>query len=153
MDLGLTTSGTVSAGLSPAHNSYPLISNLPTNSFCNIHTRSKCRRVPASEEAPPYSCHSPPECHFVGRSCTLNCFPCCSSLIFHDLFFMLVFCRLSLPDGSFYEGEWADGLRDGRGTLVLSSGDQLTGPWRKGLIAGPVDYSLSHHSPWTNAEL
>ena len=83
----------------------------------------------------------------------LEVFPLLLFTYSDDLFFMLVFCRLSLPDGSFYEGEWADGLRDGRGTLVLSSGDQLTGPWRKGLIAGPVDYSLSHHSPWTNAEL
>ena len=34
-----------------------------------------------------------------------------------------------MPDGSAYDGEWADGLRDGRGTLFLASGDQFTGPW------------------------
>jgi hypothetical protein len=34
-----------------------------------------------------------------------------------------------VPDGSAYDGEWADGLRDGRGTLFLASGDQFTGPW------------------------
>ena len=33
--------------------------------------------------------------------------------------------RLVVPDGSAYEGEWADGLRDGRGTLYLASGDQV----------------------------
>ncbi|KAJ1487360.1 hypothetical protein T484DRAFT_1786920 [Baffinella frigidus] len=44
--------------------------------------------------------------------------------------------RLTLPDNSMYEGEWADGLRDGRGTLVDAGGNEMTGPWRKGQIAG-----------------
>ena len=58
-----------------------------------------------------------------------------------------------LPDGSLYEGEWSDGLRDGRGTLLLPSGDQLNGTWRKGLIAGPVEYTMHNDSPWNNPEL
>jgi hypothetical protein len=61
--------------------------------------------------------------------------------------------RLTLPDGSLYEGEWADGLRDGRGTLIDAAGNEMTGPWRKGTVAGPLEIKLPQASPWANPEL
>jgi hypothetical protein len=46
------------------------------------------------------------------------------------------------------QGEWNTGLRDGRGTLVLPSGDTVVGTWRQGVLTGPVDFVLNNRSPW-----
>jgi hypothetical protein len=37
-----------------------------------------------------------------------------------------------LPDGDRYEGQYKDGLRDGKGTWVSDRGNQYVGEWRAG---------------------
>jgi hypothetical protein len=50
----------------------------------------------------------------------------CVSVCMKVSVLMCVFSMcIKVPDGSAYDGEWADGLRDGRGTLYLSSGDSV----------------------------
>jgi len=38
--------------------------------------------------------------------------------------------KLIYKDGSYYEGTWRNGMRDGPGSLVNSRGDRKTGQWR-----------------------
>ena len=37
-------------------------------------------------------------------------------------------------DNLIYEGEWKDGVPDGKGTLYLSKGKVVTGIWEKGKL-------------------
>ena len=39
---------------------------------------------------------------------------------------------LTFPDGSNYEGEWAKGFMNGKGTFTWSDGTQKTGTWKNG---------------------
>ena len=39
---------------------------------------------------------------------------------------------LFFPDGSTYEGEWANGFMNGKGTFTWSDGKQKTGIWKNG---------------------
>ncbi|ERN17043.1 hypothetical protein AMTR_s00044p00037180 [Amborella trichopoda] len=44
--------------------------------------------------------------------------------------------RLTLTDGSFYDGMWRQGKRSGLGTFYYSNGDMFQGSWREDLIHG-----------------
>ena len=44
------------------------------------------------------------------------------------------FGTLSFPDGSTYEGHWANGLMNGEGTFTWSDGKQKTGIWANGKL-------------------
>ena len=54
--------------------------------------------------------------------------------------------------GSYYEGEWVDGIKEGSGTIYLSNNDSFTGRWRQGKIDGAVVYKFSDKSPWCDPE-
>ena len=41
---------------------------------------------------------------------------------------------LFFPDGSTYEGEWANGFMNGQGTFTWSDGKQKTGTWLNGKL-------------------
>ena len=41
---------------------------------------------------------------------------------------------LSFPDGSTYEGEWANGFMNGKGTFTWSDGKQKKGFWKNGKL-------------------
>ena len=41
---------------------------------------------------------------------------------------------LTFPDGSTYEGEWAKGFMNGKGTFTWSDGTQKTGIWKNGKL-------------------
>ena len=40
----------------------------------------------------------------------------------------------SFPDGSTYEGEWAKGFMNGKGTFTWSDGKEKTGTWINGKL-------------------
>ena len=42
-----------------------------------------------------------------------------------------------------YEGEWANGRKEGKGVLILASGDSFTGYWSEGAISGPGMLTLT----------
>lgn len=49
--------------------------------------------------------------------------------------------KYEFPDGSFYDGDWQDGLLHGHGTFSWkSSGDQYTGAFRRGQMHGSGRY-------------
>ena len=41
---------------------------------------------------------------------------------------------LNFPDGSTYEGQWANGFMNGEGTFTWSDGKQKTGTWINGKL-------------------
>ena len=41
---------------------------------------------------------------------------------------------LTFPDGSTYEGEWAEGFMNGKGTFTSSDGIQMSGTWKNGKL-------------------
>ena len=45
-----------------------------------------------------------------------------------------IFGILTFPDGSNYEGEWAKGFMNGKGTFTWSDGTQKTGIWKNGKL-------------------
>lgn len=46
--------------------------------------------------------------------------------------------RLSLADGSIYDGMWRYGKRSGLGTFYLCNGDVFQGSWRDDIMHGKV---------------
>ena len=46
--------------------------------------------------------------------------------------------RLSLRDGSIYDGMWRYGKRSGPGTLYFCNGDVFQGSWRDDVMHGKV---------------
>lgn len=56
--------------------------------------------------------------------------------------------RLSLGDGSIYDGMWRFGKRSGLGTLYFRNGDVFQGSWRDDVMHGKVSpilfWSLHH---------
>lgn len=46
--------------------------------------------------------------------------------------------RLSLGDGSIYDGMWRYGKRSGLGTFYFSNGDVFRGSWRDDVMHGKV---------------
>ena len=42
---------------------------------------------------------------------------------------------LQFPNGTKYEGEWVQGLREGTGTLTLATGETYEGAWRADKVA------------------
>lgn len=46
--------------------------------------------------------------------------------------------RLAYKDGSFYEGQWKQGKREGNGTLYYTNGDVFQGFWKDDLKHGKV---------------
>lgn len=50
--------------------------------------------------------------------------------------------RLTLADGSFYDGTWRFGKRSGLGTFCYSNGDVFQGSWRDDIMHGKVCISL-----------
>lgn len=65
------------------------------------------------------------------------------------LVFILIFCikmfnkyvsqgRLTLNDGSMYDGLWRYGKRSGLGTFCFSNGDVFRGSWRDDVMHGKV---------------
>ena len=41
---------------------------------------------------------------------------------------------LSFPDGSNYDGEWANGFMNGQGTFTWADGKQKIGIWKNGKL-------------------
>jgi hypothetical protein len=52
-----------------------------------------------------------------------------------------------------YEGDWAAGRKEGKGTLFFSNGDRFYGYWQQGAISGPGELTLHEESPWNHADL
>ena len=46
------------------------------------------------------------------------------------------------PDGSVYDGDWAGGLRSGKGTFIDINGDRYDGDWSNGQRNGQGAYSF-----------
>lgn len=45
---------------------------------------------------------------------------------------------MAYKDGSFYEGQWKQGKREGNGTLYYTNGDVFQGVWKDDLKHGKV---------------
>lgn len=42
--------------------------------------------------------------------------------------------RLDFPDGAYYEGEFKDGKRHGKGVFVFADGRRVPGVWKEGVL-------------------
>lgn len=51
-----------------------------------------------------------------------------------------------------YEGQWKNGVKHGRGALLLPNGDSFEGEWVDGEVSGPVHYKFADGSPWRDPE-
>ncbi len=43
---------------------------------------------------------------------------------------------MTLPDGTFYEGLWKDGLKNGKGKIIQPDGRCYEGLWKDGKLNG-----------------
>lgn len=68
----------------------------------------------------------------------------CGSLISHNgiIIIHILQGRLSLEDGSIYDGMWRYGKRSGLGTLYFNNGDVFQGSWRDDAMHGKVSALL-----------
>ncbi|CEM26560.1 unnamed protein product, partial [Vitrella brassicaformis CCMP3155] len=56
-------------------------------------------------------------------------------------------------DSTVYEGEWANGRKEGRGILKLATGHTLQGTWRQGEVVKVDEFRFPSDSPWVNPDL
>jgi hypothetical protein len=58
----------------------------------------------------------------------------------------------SAQHGEEYLGEWREGLKEGRGKLLLRNGAFIEGDWKANYIDGPVVFTFGEDSPWLDPE-
>ena len=51
-----------------------------------------------------------------------------------QLFLIFLAAFLIFPDGSSYEGEWANGFMNGKGKFIWSDGKEKKGIWKNGKL-------------------
>ena len=53
----------------------------------------------------------------------------------------------------YYEGEWAENKRDGKGALKLANGSVLSGLWKSGQLRQVIEFKLPEGSIWNDLEI
>lgn len=49
--------------------------------------------------------------------------------------------KINFTDGTYFEGEYVEGLREGLGTMIYSSGERYKGEFRDDIYHGKGSYS------------